>query len=236
MVLGGWQVPTVTGDSIVTGYSSLWIGLDGWNCRNCGGGDSSAVADVVQDGTEQDVLSVNLPLLGVHWQLASYYAWYEWFTTSTPLEQQIQNFPVYPGDEIFSIVMVGASASAPANAYGATGSFFIEDISGGFHVQPSVSKPSADTFSGNNAEWIMERPTESACGTCTPYLPNLAKYGTAVMSGTFAQRQDGALVNYSAVSNDQLTMDDYPTVPTVPLSKVVPTSTSNMQFTWINFH
>jgi hypothetical protein len=56
------------------------------------------------------------------------------------------------------------------------------------------------------------------------------------MSGTFAQRQDGALVNYSAVSNDQLTMDDYPTVPTVPLSKVVPTSTSNMQFTWINFH
>jgi len=235
MVFGDWIVPAVAGEQNTATYSSLWIGLDGWGSNGC---NSNCNVDVVQAGTEQDIFSYSIN--GFKWQIANYYAWYEWFTNSTPLEQLIQNFPVHPGDEVLSIVWVGSSISA--NAYGGTGFFSLEDISGGFHVQvaqPFTSKPGGDIFLGNNAEWIMERTLQYPCGTCTPYLPDLSNYGTAVMFGAYAQRQDGALVKYSEVNNDLLTMTNYPPWDVfVPdqLSTVVSTGPTSMRFTWLGFH
>src|SRR5437016_6198193 len=72
-VAGSWQVPTAHSD--VEGYSSTWIGIDGFASRT-----------VEQVGTESDFVDGQ----------AQYYAWYEMY----PLPSVTINAPVQPGDQI----------------------------------------------------------------------------------------------------------------------------------------
>jgi hypothetical protein len=217
LVIGNWYVPYVTGESNMSTYSSLWVGLDGWGSN-----------DVVQAGTEQDVLIETIS--GSKWLVSSYFAWYEWFSNSTPLEQLIHNFPVYPGDEMYSEVWVGTPSTA--NAYGNSGFFFVENISEGYYVEIQTTKPSGDTFVGNTAEWVLERTGRYACSTCSPTWNDLPDYGTANMFNAYAERQDGAVVAYNAVSNDLLQM----TNGVDRLSTVLGTGPTSMQFRWLAFH
>jgi hypothetical protein len=86
-VSGQWVVPTVTGSSSQTTYSSMWVGIDGFS-------DST----VEQTGTEQDVIN------GV----ATYDAWYE--TVPNEAEIVITSMTVKPGDTMSaSVTSVGNS-------------------------------------------------------------------------------------------------------------------------------
>ncbi len=82
---GSWVVPTVTGS--VTGYSSAWVGIDGYS--------SSTVEQI---GTEQDT-SIN--------GKTTYYAWYEMYPAGSVL---ISNFKVAPGDLITAEVLYASGA------------------------------------------------------------------------------------------------------------------------------
>lgn len=79
-VVGLWIVPSVNSESgSFTGYSSMWVGIDG----NC------VCDDLVQDGTEQE------------WDggKAVYYAWIEFIPNS---ELVASGFTVQPGDVIYA--------------------------------------------------------------------------------------------------------------------------------------
>ena len=80
-VLGTWQVPTVTGSRGKTTYSSVWVGLDGYD-----------TGSVEQIGTEQD------------WTKSGQqnYAWFEMYPSGSYL---IRGFPAYPGDSITAQVV-----------------------------------------------------------------------------------------------------------------------------------
>ncbi len=84
-VVGLWVVPNIGSQfESFTGYSSMWVGIDG-NCQ-CN--------DLIQDGTEQEWVN------GV----AKYSAWIEFLPES---EIVIPNFPVSPGDIIYATSWVG---------------------------------------------------------------------------------------------------------------------------------
>lgn len=73
-ITGNWVVPKVRPTKKPT-YSSIWIGIDGFNNRH-----------LIQTGTEQDSFNGS----------AHYYAWWEILPA---LEQRIP-YPVYPGDRM----------------------------------------------------------------------------------------------------------------------------------------
>jgi hypothetical protein len=113
-----------------TVYSSIWIGMDGYN-----GG-----ADIVQSGTESDAECNG----GV--TVADYYAWYEWFPNNTI---EIQNFPISPGDDIG----VQAGVSNPTTA-----AIFMTNETTNQYFAVQMNAPNGIKFIGNSAEWIVERP------------------------------------------------------------------------------
>ncbi|CAM9695182.1 unnamed protein product, partial [Phaeothamnion confervicola] len=84
VVSGEWTVPTVTGTGAGTTYSSVWVGIDGYNSTS-----------VEQTGIEADVVN------GV----ARYYAWYEMY----PNASVRVNLPVHAGDTITASVTYSAA-------------------------------------------------------------------------------------------------------------------------------
>jgi hypothetical protein len=206
-VTGLWYIPSVTGEENVQDYSSFWIGLDG-----------DGTSDVIQDGTSQDVFTFDF-LFG-SWTFTNYYPWTEWFPLG---EQQISNFTVNPGDEIFSEVWVGNAGSAPTPT-GAFGICLFEDLSTSTYTMVYIPVPSGVTFIGDSAEWIMERPTVNNS------LPDLSNYVLAGMHDAYARRSDGSYVTYNGGNNNQISMFN----GSDELSTVYPNGTS-MLFVWENF-
>ena len=128
-VVGLWIVPNIgTQSESFTGYSSMWVGIDG-NC-NCD--------DLIQDGTEQDWIGGK----------AKYDAWIEFIPEP---EMIVKNFPIQPGDVISAYSEVGTKNGV------ITGFYFIADFSTNKSVSASLAMPNGDTFSGKSAEWIFER-------------------------------------------------------------------------------
>ena len=76
-VAGSWVVPAVA--SSVSGYSSAWVGIDGWNS-----------ATVEQLGTDSDFVNGQ----------AHYYAWYEMY----PAGSVNLSLAIHPGDTISASV------------------------------------------------------------------------------------------------------------------------------------
>ena len=212
-VIGDWHVPSVSGESAgfigsQSDYSAFWVGLDG---------DGSS--DVLQDGTEQEIETYSV--LDISWTATNYYAWTEWFPLN---EQQISNFPVNPGDEIYAYSYIG-TGDIP-NINGNTGYFFMENLTTGHSVSLSTAIPKGVTFHGNSAEWVMERPAVNN------NLTDLADYRTANMSSAYMLRNGGTFMAYSAANNFQITMVDS---SKTKLSTASPTGSTTMSFSWWNF-
>jgi len=213
-VAGEWNVPAVSSEPNRQTYSTLWVGLDG-----------DGLVDLVQAGTEQD--SVNYSLLFVNVTVSTYYAWTE-FLPQQPTEQVISGLVVNPGDLMFTEVWMGNAGSSPTLA-GAFGIFLIMNLSTGAYT--NVYTPVGGTrVSGSEAVWIMERPTVGGS------LPDLANYGSAIISSASARKANAArhqgYIAYQGARNKQITMVNGADI----LSTVTPIDANSMRFNWQRFN
>jgi peptidase A4-like protein len=213
-VTGMWNVPNVTGESNSHTYSAFWIGLDG-----------DGVSDLVQAGTEQENYNFNFWFFTI--SISVYYAWTE-FLPQQATEQQISNFPINPGDEIFCEVWMGNAGSAPTLS-GAFGVLLVENLT--TSESTTVYTPVGTTVvGGSEAVWIMERPS---LGTA---LTDLADYASARMFNAYARKANSSrgrgYVPYQGANNLQITMINGATT----LSTVTPIDTYSMRFDWQHFH
>ena len=130
---GTWTVPVVQiTQSDSPGYSSMWIGIDGFQKSK----------DLYQTGTEQDAYWAS----GV--ELFNYYAWYEFVPEGPGIK--ISNFVVSPGDVMFAMTWYCPTSVTMA-------CFTIDDITENESASEMTVGPSNPTF--NSAEWVLERPT-----------------------------------------------------------------------------
>ena len=85
-------------------------------------------------------------------------------------------------------------------------------------------------MSGAEAVWIMERPTVGGA------LPDLANYGSAVMSSASARKANAArhqgYVAYQGARNKQISMVNGAHF----LSTVAPIDANSMRFNWLRFN
>jgi Peptidase A4 family len=209
-VTGEWVVPSVTGESNSTTYSSFWIGLDG-----------DGTTDLVQAGTEQE--NVNFSFFGISWSFSTYYAWTQ-FLPQQQTEQQVTNFSVHPGDEIFCQVFVADAGQMPSLT-GFFGQFVIMNQTTSTTTW-SYTPRGTTNVGGSEAEWIMERPTVNG------RLADLADYGSARMSNAVARKVAGGYVGYQGATNEQITMFNGNDI----LSTVSAIDAVTMQFKWQAFH
>jgi hypothetical protein len=129
-VVGLWIVPNVASQSEnITGYSSMWVGIDG-NC-SCN--------DLIQDGTDQDWVNGK----------AVYRAWIEFIPES---EIPLSGLTVNPGDVIY------AYSAAEEKSGKITGYYYVANLNTNKSVSTSLAMPKGDTFVGKSVEWIVERP------------------------------------------------------------------------------
>lgn len=180
-ILAYWKVPTVSkqpGETSPGGWrSASWIGIDGWAASN----------DVLQAGVAQVIPPPQYE--------PQYYAWYEWFAPLTPNsppyvnQTPITNFPVSPGDEVFSQVMyVGHTAGYVM--------FFNQTTDQYFTI--TLAPPPQASFAGNSIEWIMEAQIDLPVFTplqftlavgCNPNFDNVDA------TGYTANAEDADIVN-----------------------------------------
>lgn len=131
-------------------YSATWVGMDGFN----------ASPDVVQTGTESDATCYGGNNVG------TYYAWWEWYPG---YETQITNLQISPGDDIG----VQTEVTSPTSA-----AIFFTDETTNQYVPVGITAPAGTRFTGNSAEWIVERPKVGAT------LATLQNYVTDYMANT----------------------------------------------------
>ncbi len=131
------------------------------------GSGSSSANQLVQAGTEQDYAS------GL---LQRYFVWWEIFPRY-PYQQKLTNIPVSPGQTVYIDITYSGGALH----------FFIENVTTG--TADSFSE-SASGYSGNQAEWIVERTEQTSLNGS--YDPPLANFGTMTFSGAQAERTNGA--------------------------------------------
>jgi hypothetical protein len=131
--------------------SSSWVGIDGLEPLS---------NDVLQGGIQQRVDGGGA---------ASYVAWYEWYAPKQPNsppyinQQNITNFPVSPGQNIWCTVQYLNNKTL--------GYVAVANIMTGAHTSFAIQPPPGATFAGNCAEWIMEAPDG---GYPTSALPNFS--------------------------------------------------------------
>ena len=154
VVEGQWVVPSVA-QSHETGWSSTWVGLDGYGNKQ-----------VEQLGTEQDAWAG--PLCGFAGPCSPHTNYYFWIEMAPDPEQALGNFPVSPGDTIYASLTYYFSNN--------TLHFFAEDQT----KQTSISLlvPARYGCPGASAEWIEERTT---INNSLWALPN---YGSVLMTSS----------------------------------------------------
>ncbi len=141
-VIGYWHIPTVSKPTEAQGTeggwnSSSWIGIDGFFNSN----------DVLQAGIQQRVNAAGV---------ASYVAWYEWY--STPVagspgyvwQTNIANFDVSPGQQVYCSVQYVNNNTA--------GTLYFANQTTGQHFSITLAPPPGANFSGSSYEWIVEAP------------------------------------------------------------------------------
>ena len=214
-VMGSWSVPSVsckpTSGSLC--FNALFVGLDG-----------DGTADLLQAGTEQEAFTYH------NYTLTDYYFFNE-VMPNQGLGQEIGHFPVAPSDTVFSEVWVGDSFGNPNNNGGYEWIFLLNEKTNQMY---ETSVPLKGTkFLGKEAEWILERPTET---NGTPYM--LASYGLAVINEATALSETGVATNYSASNDINLLMvNDYKVYhDNNPLSVAMYLDPTSMVFFWLNFH
>jgi hypothetical protein len=223
MVLGEWAVPELrAADPNNSTYSSLWIGLDGYN-----------LTDLVQAGTEQDVLKTATGLY-----IAHYYAWTEILPnqpTSDPVPNSVLS--IDGGDEIETVVWVGTANGTP-NPYGTYAFFYFYDWTQHKAYGVSMSLGSMH-FNGQDAEWIMERPElgggpEAKGGS----FALLSDYGSAAIADAYALKSSDVWESAQAASNAQLWLynNDYDGQDNNLLSSAELDGVDYILFYWNDFH
>jgi len=191
---GTWTMPTqntYSGRQTSISYptdTSIWIGLDG-GLSPFGGGQSP---DVVQMGTDMVGLAAGqIPQypLWCQWKCPPWnphcvvctpyfynYAWVEWYPDT------YDGLGVYiaAGDLIYSQVWIG-DAEENENTAGGYAWFWMWDYTRGYSLTTSLTPPTDHGvygFTGNTAEYIIERPGV-ACIFCSGYeIDPLANFGT----------------------------------------------------------
>ncbi len=164
-VAGSWFVPTVSGPQGTSSYSSVWVGVNGYNGHT-----------VEQVGTEQNVIN------GV----PRYYAWWEMYSADGAgvpgqrYDAPIGSMMISPGDSI--------SASVRYITSGAHAGQFLLSIVDNTHAIAgdsfSVYESSLQTQSPqslrNSAEWIVEDPEVDGS------WPQLANFGNVTFTNATA--------------------------------------------------
>jgi hypothetical protein len=212
-VVGEWRVPPAIGEVSTSTYSSVWVGLDGYT-----------TTDLVQAGTEQDVVDTPIGLL------ANYFVWTE-VLPNQPTEQE--QFSVSSGDLVSANVYVGDSTGR-INPNGGYAWLAVTDHTTGQAVY-NVSVKMAATFLANSAEWIVERPLLSSG------FPELSNYGSFGMVGADVLTSSGsAMVPYTKVVNNQITMREsntpQPDNNVLSTVSLVSGQADWMNFFWKNYH
>lgn len=195
-VIGQWTVPDVAAPGTGAFNCSTWIGIDG---------DGSP--DVLQAGTEQEIVS--LGFITVH----QTYAWWEWFPD---YEVQIANFPVSPGDVMFCAICVHSSTEA---------GFYLTNVTTGLSTSFTKTAPGGTTLVGNCAEWIVETPTVNGKLAALPRYGDV--YFDSCVAGTsrhaLLEGGSGTPITMLSSSNKQISI---PTLETSQLVKVAYSSGS----------
>lgn len=185
-VKGSWIVPAVTctGSDLGStgGYSSFWIGIDGWNSST-----------VEQLGTDSDCVSAegtsNTP---------TYYAWYEFYPKpSMYIGNPTNNFKGYivqPGDVMSAEVKAGSRSSFTVTISNQTKGWTFARTSSVSHAQQS------------SAEWIAEAP--SGCNTAGGFCP-LPDFGTIDFGSGFTHVLH---TSYATVSGKTLPLGSFSTI------------------------
>jgi hypothetical protein len=139
-------------------YSSAWPGIGG-----------VLEGDIVQAGVEADAFCSN----GV--TSTFYNMWVEFFPA---YEQRISNFPVNPGDTVFSEVWTVYGNPYVAYAY-------LADVSTGQAAALAFWAPAGTLFRGTSAEFVVERPQVNGV------LSTLADYGELLIFGEYGESFGG---------------------------------------------
>jgi len=169
-VIGQWTVPNVAPPSYPSGaffFSSAWIGIDGFGSK-----------DVLQAGTEQDILFFGHET----------YAWWEWFPDN---EVAITNLHVATGDVMFCSICVDSPTEA---------TFHMLNVTTRQATSFQKWAPKNTSLVGNCAEWIVERPT------INNHLSYLPRYGDVYFDEGLAGTEGGVL--FEAGQGLPLTMDE----------------------------
>ena len=155
---GTWVVPAVTCTAAPNGYSSFWVGIDGFNSNS-----------VEQTGTDSDCVS-----LSGQTGTPTYYAWFEFYPNPSYLIQFSKG--IRPGDTMTAEVkFAGTAASGRRSLGGALFTVTITDVTQNETYTITSTAPDA---AESSAEWIAEAP---CCGRRNSILPlsdfNLVQFG-----------------------------------------------------------
>jgi hypothetical protein len=170
-VIGQWTVPDVVAPGLGSYYCASWVGIDG---------DGSP--DVLQAGTECDVISFGF------FTAKQTYVWWEWYPN---YEVQIANFPVTSGDVMFCAICVHSDTEA---------GFYLTNLTTGASTSFTKTAPQGTTLVGNCAEWIVEAPTVNGGQSA------LARYGDVYFDECIAGTKNHALLQGG--DGDLITMVD----------------------------
>ncbi len=147
-VQGTWQVPELVASEGGDTYSSAWVGIDGFSSPT-----------VEQIGTEHDVID----------GASVYLAWFEMYPADP---QEIEGFPISPGDSIEGkVVYLGLDPSFN-NVFRLTLKNHTKK------VKFSIVQSTLPGFPAHlsSAEWIVEAPVVFISASCPAFLP-LANFG-----------------------------------------------------------
>jgi hypothetical protein len=189
-VIGQWTVPDVVAPGLGSFYCASWVGIDG---------DGSP--DVLQAGTECDVISFGF------FTAKQTYVWWEWYPEN---EVQIANFPVTSGDVMFCAICVHSDTEA---------GFYLTNLTTGASTSFTKTAPRGTQLVGNCAEWIVEAPTVNGGQSA------LARYGDVYFDECIAGTKnehllyggDGDLITMVDSSNHPISV---PTRETDELIKI----------------
>jgi hypothetical protein len=189
-VIGQWTVPDVVAPGLGSYYCASWVGIDG---------DGSG--DVLQAGTECDVVSFGF------FTAKQTYVWWEWYPN---YEVQIANFPVTSGDVMFCAICVHSDTEA---------GFYLTNLTTGASTSFTKTAPEGTHLVGNCAEWIVEAPTVNGGQSA------LARYGDVYFDECIAGTKrdhllyggDGDLITMVDSSNHPISV---PTRETDELIKI----------------
>lgn len=190
-------------------------------------------------GTEQDVTNYHYGPWGIFSDTFSTYNVWSQFVPYQNSEQVLANFNVSPGDLMYSQVYVTNAGGSPSLS-GLFATAIIEDFTKGeyewvYNCRGTVVEGNCRTgeqisILGNQAEWIMERTTNTT--TDTP--SDLADYGQAWMYYPYATTLGGGYASYNGANSQNIWMYNSNTGDLLSVPYVWDANT--IQYIWYNFH